>query len=184
MRAFLPTVLLAVLPVAAASQGNPPTPKPERPNTSNVSGDKGDGGEQEINMPAEMRIRLAIERAEGEHRKILEDVKKLSDLSAEVSSSYQERARLSSDDIKKLTNIEKLAKRILAHAGGSEVNDKPHELDALPLADAISQLNKAASKIKNDMTAQTRHIVSASVIASSNEVMSLSQVIRHRQKKD
>jgi hypothetical protein len=135
-------------------------------------------------MPAEMRIRLAIERAEGEHRKILEDVKKLSDLSSEVSSAYHDRARLTSDDLKKLANIEKLAKRILSHAGGNEVDDKSPDIEDLPLAEAIDHLSTAASKIRNDMTAQTRHIVSASVIASSNEVINLSQLIRRRQKKD
>jgi hypothetical protein len=135
-------------------------------------------------MPAEMRIRLAIERADGEHRKILEDVKKLSDLSNEVFSSYHDRAALTSDHIKKLASIEKLAKRILAHAGGSEVDDKSPDIEDLPLADAIAHLNTAASKIRNDMTSQTRHIVSASVIASSNEVINLSQLIRRRQKKD
>lgn len=184
MRVFLATVLLALLPVVAASQAIPPTPKPDRPNTSNVSGDRGDGGEQEINMPAEMRIRLAIERAEGEHRKILEDVKKLSDLSGEVFTAYHDRARLTSDDMKKLANIEKLAKRILAHAGGSEVDDKANDIEAMPLADAISHLNTSAAKIRNDMTSHTRHIVSASVVASSNEVINLSQLIRRKQKKD
>jgi hypothetical protein len=184
MRLFLPTLLLALLPVTASSQSNPPISKPDRPTTSNVSGDRGDGADQEVNLPAEMRIRLAIERAEGEHRKVLEDVKKLSDLSNEVFSAYHDRARLTSDDMKKLTNIEKLAKKVLAHAGGNEVDDKSTDIEDIPLADAIDHLNTAASKIKNDMTSETRHIVSASVIASSNEVIHLSQLIRRRQKKD
>lgn len=184
MKAFLPTLLVALLPIAAASQANPPPTKQERPTTSTVSGDRGEVGEQEINMPAEMRIRLAIERAEGEHRKILEDVRKLSDLSGEVFSAYHDRTRLGSDEMKKLATIEKLAKRILAHVGGNEVDDKSKEIEALSQADAIDQLTKAASKIRNDMTSQTRHIVSASVVASSNEVINLSQLIRHKQKKD
>ena len=184
MRLFLPTLLLALLPLTAPSQSNPPVAKPDRPTTSPVSGDRGDGGDQEINMPAEMRIRLAIERADGEHKKILEDVKKLSDLSNEIFSSYHDRGTLTSDHLKKLASIEKLAKRILSHAGGSEVDDKSPDLEDLPLADAVAHLNTAASKIKHDMTSHTRHIVSASVIASSNEVINLSQLIRRRQKKD
>jgi len=40
-----------------------------------------DPSQQEPNIPDDMRARLAIERAESEHRKVMEDVKKLHDLS-------------------------------------------------------------------------------------------------------
>ena len=185
MRVLLPMLFVALLPFGAGAQGNPP-PKPQpRPNqTPTVSGDRNQETDQESNLPEEMRIRMAIERADGEHRKILEDVKKMSDLTAEVSTSYDDRAQLSPDDVKKLSTIEKLAKRILTHAGGSEVDDKSHDTESLSLTDAVHHMCAAVTRIKNDMTAQTRHVISAIVVASSNEVITMTHLIRRKQKKD
>jgi hypothetical protein len=130
-----------------------------------------------------MRIKMAIARAENEHKKILEDVQKLGDLSNEIAKGYSERNKLSSDDIRKLGTIEKLAKRVLTHAGGDEVSDKSG-LDHMPLADAIDKLNSAAEIIRKDMKTETRFVVSAGVIAKCNEVINLVRVIRRTQKAD
>jgi hypothetical protein len=185
MRMLLPTLFVALLPLAAAAQGtSPPKPAPRPAAPPTVSGDRNEASDQESNLPEEMRIRMAIERAEGEHRKVLEDVKKMSDLSAEVSTAYGDRAQLSPDDVKKLSTIEKLAKHILTHAGGTEVDDKSHDTESLSLGDAVHHMCAAVNRIKNDMTAQTRHVVSASVIASSNEVITMTHLIRRKLKKD
>ena len=185
MRVLLPMLFVALLPLAAAAQGTPPPkpqPRPTQPPV--VSGDRNEDSDQESNLPEEMRIRMAIERADGEHRKILEDVKKMSDLTAEVSTAYGDRAQLSPDDVKKLSTIEKLAKRILTHAGGSEVDDKSHDTESLSLSDAVHHMCAAVTRIQNDMTAQTRHVISAIVVSSSNEVITLTHLIRRKQKKD
>ena len=185
MKMLLPTLFVALLPLAAAAQGTPPVkqaPRPAQPPI--VSGDRDESSDQESNLPEEMRIRMAIERAEGEHKKVLEDVQKMSDLSAEVSTAYGDRAQLSPDDVKKLSTIEKLAKRILTHAGGSEVDDKSPNTESLSLADAVHHMCAAVTRIKNDMAAQTRHVISAIVIASSNEVITMTHLIRRKQKKD
>jgi hypothetical protein len=135
---------------------------------------------QDINLPPEMRSRLAIERAEDEHRKFMEDVRKLDEMSSEVTSSYRENKRLSSDDLKKLSTIEKLARRILTHAGGSEVGD--NDLKKLSTAAAIERMSVAAAAIKTNLMAETRHVMSASVIGNSNEIINLAQSIRRAKK--
>jgi hypothetical protein len=169
----------------AAAQTRPITN--QRPTTTpRVPADRDQqpgGPDMQINLPEEMRVRMAIERAEGEHRKVLEDVGKLSDLSEEVSSKFRDGGKLSDGEVKKLSTIEKLAKRILSHAGGSEVDDKD---DAQPatVAAALEQLAAAVEKIKTDMTAETRFVVSAGVIASSNQVINLAQFIRRAQKQN
>ena len=185
MRMLLPTLFVALLPLAAAAQGTPPPkPIPRATPTPTVSGDRNESSEQESNLPEEMRIRMAIERAEGEHRKVLEDVQKMSDLSTEVSTAYGDRSQLSPDDVKKLSAIEKLAKRILTHAGGSEVDDKSPDTESLSLADAVHHMCAAVTRIKTDMVAQTRHVISAIVISSSNEVITMTHLIWRKQKKD
>jgi len=182
---LLPTLLVVLLPMAAAAQSSPPVKPIPRNNTPpTVSGDRDESSDQESNLPEEMRIRMAIDRAEGEHRKVLEDVQKMSDLTAEVSTAYGDRAQLSSDDVKKLSTIEKLAKRILTHAGGSEVDDKSPGTESLSLTDAVHHMCAAVTRIKNDMVAQTRHVTSEIVIASSNEVITMTHLIRRKQKKD
>jgi hypothetical protein len=140
--------------------------------------------DQDSTLPEEMRIKMAIAREENDYKKTLEDVEKLSGLSDEVAKAYVERKQLSADDMKKLGTIEKLAKRVLNHAGGDEVSDKSGSLERLALADAIEKLNAAAANIKRDMKAETRFVVSATVIANSNEVINLARLIRHTRKAD
>lgn len=138
--------------------------------------------DQEGSLPDDMRIKMAIAREENEYKKTLDDVDKLSGLSEEVAKGYVEHKQLSADDVKKLNTIEKLAKRVLNHAGGEEVGDKSGSADHLAISDAIDKLNAAAAKIKKDMKAETRFVVSAVVIANSNEVINLARLIRHTQK--
>jgi hypothetical protein len=140
--------------------------------------------DQEVTLPEDMRIKMAIAREEHEYKKALEDVEKLSGLSEEVAKAYESRKQLSADDVKKLSAIEKLAKRVLNHAGGEEVGDKSGSAEHLALADAIDKLNAAAANIKKDVTAETRFVVSATVIANSNQVITLARLIRHAQKAD
>jgi hypothetical protein len=140
--------------------------------------------DQEVTLPEDMRIKMAIAREEHEYKKALEDVEKLSGLSEEVAKAYESRKQLSADDVKKLNAIEKLAKRVLNHAGGEEVGDKSGSVEHLALADAIDKLNAAAANIKKDVKAETRFVVSATVIANSNQVITLARLIRHTQKAD
>jgi ATP-dependent Clp protease ATP-binding subunit ClpA len=185
MRLVAAAVLTALLPLAAVAQGDQPIPKrPDRPGATQPNEKIEDTSDQHPNLPEEMRIRMAIERAEGEHRKVLGDVEKLMKLAADVSSSYRDRSTLSSDDMKRLSNIEKLAKRILSHAGGNEVSNDSTEAERLSTPEAVEHLTAATCKIRDDMTSQTRHVVSASVIARSNEVITLAQLLRRRNKKD
>ncbi len=144
-----------------------------------------DDDEQELShLPEEMRIKMVIARAEEDHKKILEDVDKLSTLSNEIVKEYGDNKRLSADDMKKLGTIEKLAKRILTHSGGEEVDQKSGASENMPLAEAVDMLGTTVASIKKEMTAETRFVVSASVIANSNEVISLSRLIRHAKKAD
>jgi hypothetical protein len=173
---FILSSLLALLaqtsgPIARRpAQSQPPgEPPPERRSNN-----------QEIELPAEMRARLAIERAEDEHRKFVDDVKKLDELSSEVASNYHEKSSLSPEDMKKLGSIEKLAKRVLSRAGGSGVEDE--ELKKLPLPEAIERMSAAASSIKKSLMAETRHVISATVIGYSNEIINLTQIIRRAKK--
>ncbi|MFY9609376.1 MAG: hypothetical protein WAU45_12275 [Blastocatellia bacterium] len=137
---------------------------------------------QDSAVPEDMRRRMAMERAESEHRKILGDVSKLQELSSEVARGYQEHGKLSNDDLKKVTTIEKLAKRVLDHALGDEVSDD--SLKPLTLAEAVDRMKTVAAKINKTMKTETRYEVSAVVIADSNEMIRLAHLIKRSQNKE
>ena len=174
-------VLVAMFILAFASAATSQITRPQvKPGETKTPADE----QENTRLPDDMRIKMAIARAEEDHKKILEDVEKLSDLSIEVTRGYGEHKRLSSDDMKKLGTMEKLAKRILSHAGGEEVDTKSESTENLAMAEAIDMLNTTVANIKKEMAGETRFVVSATVIANSNEVISLSRLIRRAKKSE
>src|ERR1044072_304871 len=117
MKFCLLIVSLFALTMSIAAQNPNPNPKPRS------SQKELEQLEQETSLPPEMRVRLAIERADNAHHKVVEDAQKLNDLSCQIAKRYEEKKQLSSDDLKDVGTIEKLAKRILEFAGGSEEKD-------------------------------------------------------------
>lgn len=175
-RAFILITIIPLLSIFVSGQEARPGMKPP------VSGNR-DSSNQEIDLPDEMRSRLIIARLENEHKKFLEDVNKLDELSGEISRSFSERRSLSPADMEKLESIEKLAKRILSHAGGNQVDDKKGVSAKMKPAEAIDQMSEAVASIKKSVISETRHVVSATVIGNSNEVIDLSRTIRRFYKK-
>lgn len=161
-------LLISIVASAQSAKPNPPPPLTDEERAEQLN--------QEMNLPPEMRSRLAIERANNEHRKIIEDAQKMNDLSVEISKRYGERNNLSSDDMKNVGTIEKLAKRILTFAGGSE--EKIEEKKTLSLSDCIAQLSKVVENVKKILLTESRHVISAKLIADANEAINLAQVIR------
>lgn len=154
-----------------------------RPQSTDVFPGQGASEQEPPGLPDEMRSRLRIEREESAHKKILESAKEVGELSLEVHRSFRERGKLSSDDLKKLSTIEKLAKRVLSHAGGEEFEaKKDSSTEQLTLSDAVNQLVIAGSQIKEKVTVETRFVVSMAVIEASNEVIRLAQYVRRAQK--
>jgi len=181
-RFLLLATFILLVASAAAGQGTRPAIKPAETKTPDRYPD--DEQQDVSHLPHDMRVKMAIARAEEDHKKVLEDVEKLSNLSDEVARGYGEHKRLTSDDVKKLGTIEKLAKRILTQSGGEEVDLKSDSAGHMLLADAIDMLSATATKIRKEMTAETRFVVSATVIANSNEVISLTRLIRRARKAD
>jgi hypothetical protein len=139
-----------------------------------------DDPEQNSSLPDEMRIRMLIARRESEHKKIMESVDKLSETAVEVAERFRRDGQLSNSDFKAINEIEKLARRVLTHAGGDVVEAETRQQPTV--AEAIDKIATAASKIKEEMTAETRFVVSATVIANSNEVIKMSRLVKRTQK--
>ncbi len=176
---FRSILVLAIFILLLSSAAKAQTPIPESKQPSKTLEKFPDPGQEVSHLPEDMRIKMAIARAEEDHKKVLEDVEKLNSLSTEIARGYGESKRLSADDIKKLGTIEKLAKHVLTQSGGEEVDQKSDATEHMPLADAIDLLSTTVANIRKEMTAETRFVVSANVIAHSNEVINLSRIIRH-----
>ena len=173
-------LILCLFAAAAQSKQNPSSKLPAEDPPRKTPEDRW-GHSQDSGLPDEMRTRMAVERAESDHRKILVDVDKLNELSSDVARGYHERGTLSEEEIKKLGTIEKLAKHVLNHALGDEVVDKSPQ--PLTLAEAMDRLKDAAANIKKTMRAETRFEVSAVVIANSNELINLAHFIKRSRNK-
>jgi hypothetical protein len=129
-----------------------------------------------VNLPDEMRIRMLIARRENEYKKVMESVDQLNDLSEQVATRFRRDGRLVETDLKLMGQIEKLARQVLSHAGGETVQEKEDKKPTV--GEAVDLIAAEAAKIKRDMTAETRFVVSAAVIASSNQVINLSRYVR------
>ena len=176
-------LLLATLLLLSVSSSRAQVSRPPASATDNKIQDKlPKDDKHDADFPNEMLKKMEIARKEIEYKKVLEDVGKLSDLTNEVVKSYDEQKRISPEDVKRLGAIEKLAKHVLTGVGGEEVGDKSSEAANMTLADAVGKLNAAAENIRKEMKTETRFVVSASVIANSNDVISLTRFIRHNQK--
>jgi hypothetical protein len=138
--------------------------------------------EQDLNMPEEMRVRLAIERANNEYRKILEDADRLNELSTEIAKGYHEHGQLNPDELKKLSAIEKLAKRLLSQAGGDQVDD--NSTGQKTMDETVDRMSTAAATVQKTLKEQTRFVVSATAISNLNDVINLVQSMRRRYRAD
>lgn len=120
--------------------------------------------------------KMQIRREEEEHKKLVR-------AAAEVKENAEALLRDASDSKlpraaeKKLKEIEKGAKKIRSESGGGEGDQ---QLDPVPatLAEALKQLCEASSKLQAGMEKTSRHVVSATVVATATEVIQLVKLIR------
>src|SRR5688572_21025366 len=101
-RLFLFALFVLLSAPGATAQSVRPSPPPE----SKIPDKLPRIDEQDSGLQHDMRVKMAIARAEGQHKKVLEDVERLSDLSDEIAKGFGERKRLSPDDLRKLGTIE------------------------------------------------------------------------------
>jgi len=120
--------------------------------------------------------RMQIKREEEEHKKLVEKALKIKE-AAESLNKESESPQLTRDADKKLREIEKSAKQIRSESGGG---DDGKQLEAPPktLAEALKQLSEASQRLQVSMEKTSRHIVSASVIAGTSEIIQLVKIIR------
>ena len=172
---FSPSSLLSIFSPASSGGNQAPAARPPRVNAAAPD-------DEPPNLPEEMRTRMELERREKDYQKLVDSATQLNALSAEVAKLYKENTALSAEQVKKLASIEKLARRILAESGGEEVSEKSSAEPPMGTSEAIDKLVATAADVKKSLERQSRYVVSAAVIANSNDLIHLAQYIRRGQK--
>lgn len=171
-QAFLLLALFGVSAIGAVAQQNQ---KLDRPIDLPEKAD--DGGRPLSEIEEEMRAKRAIRYAEKEYQENVERARDLEALGNSIVESFKHRSNLSSEDLKKLDKIEKLAKSIRSAAGGSD-DDTMLEKPPKDMAAAMDMLSCLSNSLKEKVEKTSRHVISASVIDEANVLLELIRLVR------
>lgn len=125
----------------------------------------------------EMLRNLEVRRREALYKENLERAKESAQLGAEISDAYKKQNSLGSAEAKKLGRIEKLAKNIRNDHGGDD-DDEALKEPPRNLAEAVDLLARMSESLKNKIEKTPKHVISASVITSANQLLELIRFIR------
>jgi hypothetical protein len=125
----------------------------------------------------ELKAKRAIKFADKEYQDNLNRARDLSSLSTAVVTSYKEKSRLDSEEIKKLEKIEKLAKAIRNAAGGSE-GDTHMENPPKDLSAAVAMLSDLSQSLRAKVEKTPKHVISAAAIDQANVLLELVRIVR------
>lgn len=125
----------------------------------------------------EMIKRVEIKQEEALHKENLERARENAQIGAELRSAFVNNKALNSADMKKLSRMEKLIRRIRSAAGGSDdeetVKDLPPNLDV-----TLEQLAAGAEELHKRVEKTPRLVISANVIERTNKLLGLIRHIR------
>jgi hypothetical protein len=143
---------------------NPPSPHDQ------------DEGEQ-TPLTEEMLKDAEIRRREMTRKENLQRASETAQLGAELREAFARQKSLGAAEMKKVARIEKLARAIRNEAGGDDddegLKDPPARMEA-----ALSRLSEMCEELRKKVEKTPRHVVSAAVIASANQLIALAKHIR------
>jgi DNA anti-recombination protein RmuC len=178
---LLPCALLfALAPCghARAQQPPPPTIKPRQSQPSILpSAHDPIEGEQAAPVTEEMLKDAEIRRQELTRKENLQRARETAQLGAELRDAFERQKSLGAAEMKKVGRIEKLARAIRNEAGGDNddegLKDPPARLET-----ALSRLSEMCEELRKKVEKTPRHVVSAAVITSANQLIELAKYIR------
>jgi hypothetical protein len=140
--------------------------------------DDSDSNKEEKSFSVEESLfRASVERAEARQRKLNAAAEELNSLAQDLLKSLQGRKRFDEEAQKKLSKIEKLAKKVRSDQGGGgdddEIAETPKDVYA-----ALERLQQAAEAIQTETSKLTRHGISATLIEKTNEAIALTKFIK------
>jgi hypothetical protein len=128
-----------------------------------------------VGPEAELLHRAAIRRQVEAHQGMVERARENTRLGSQLTESVGKGVFPNADEIKKLDRMEKLARKIRGDSGGSEDEDGLQNPPG-DVAVAIRLLAETSENLLKEVEKTSRHVISATVIKRSNEVI---QLVRH-----
>jgi predicted RND superfamily exporter protein len=122
--------------------------------------------------------RMAIKRAEDEHKKLVKSSQQAAEIAGRLSQDIQgeKRDSLGRGAEKKLREIEKAAKQIRNNVGSNN-DDKDFETPK-NVEEAVTRLTETSKQLSEQMEKTSRHITSAAIIISASDMLRLIKFLR------
>jgi hypothetical protein len=152
----------------------PPAPEPTSVRSEKEKSDPLFGTPTE-----EMHSKAVLKEEKKRYEENLGRAREVSELAAQLSTSYESRKSFNSDDNKRLERLEKLTKRIRNEAGGSDSESGAELKDiCVTMMDTLKHLAEMAEELHKMVDKTPRNVISAAVIDQANRVIGVTQHLR------
>jgi len=126
--------------------------------------------------------KLRIEKEKKEYNEMIDRGEEALKLSEELEKAYEHNGRLTSSEVAKLAEVEKLVKKIRNELGGDDDDDKSEsehaQTNKLSAGEAIKTFRATTVKLFDELKKTTRFSISAAAIQTSNAVLKLTRFLR------
>lgn len=125
----------------------------------------------------EMLKEMELKREAGEYKEHVARAKENAQLAVELREAFARKNSLGASELKKLSLMEKLSRKIRSNAGGEENKD---ELKTPPqkIEEALQLLAELSVELQKKVESTPRQVVSTAVIKRANEIVELVRYIR------
>lgn len=129
------------------------------------------------NPEDEMMARNAIKLDEHLRKEMLDRARDVADIASSVNGAFHQHQTLTGQEVKQLERMEKMTRKLRGDLGGEEA---PVEIENYPttLAEGLEFLKKRTDALREGVEKTPRHVINASLIHCSNEVLDVVRFVR------
>jgi membrane-associated HD superfamily phosphohydrolase len=143
---------------------------------TNQADNKGGKDDEKSEGFKETLAKWKIKEEKKEFDELLKRGDEAEKLIVELSKTYQETQKLSSEDFKKVERLEKLVKKIRSEVGAED--DDEADNSPKDVVDAIKMLSQNAENLVKELKKTTRHSISVVLVETSNAMLKLVRFIK------
>ncbi len=169
---FLVAVLAVGMVIDCRGQAVPPD------RTSTLIGRPTDDNTERPRSIRESMERMRIERDKKEYNQMIARGEEALKLSEQVEKVFQQTGRLSQTEYTRISNIEKLAKKIREDLGGDDDGEDEDQRSGMSPADAVKSLRAMTLSLFDQLKKTSRFSISATAIESTNALLKITRFLR------
>lgn len=129
----------------------------------------------------ETLYKMRVEQAKKEYDEMLKRGEDAVKLAEDLDRLLEQNGRLTPAEFAKVSEVEKLVKKIRSGLGGSddEADDQPDDVETpATTKDAVKRLRSAADFLYQDLKKTTRFTISATAIETTNAILKVARFLR------